>query len=54
VKARGYELLPARYRQRTFKDVRHDTPREIIKDVLRLEEEITTRARALSETLEES
>jgi len=47
-----YELVPARYRQRMVKEkAYHERPREIIGEILRLEEEIVNRAHALSEKL---
>lgn len=51
IKVRGYELLPARYRQQRVEAESHDHPDDIIESVLQLEEQIVKRAQALRQRM---
>jgi type I restriction enzyme M protein len=54
VKAKGYELLPGKYRGQTSEIKCHDDPKDILSKVLQLEEAIISRGRRLRSKLRSS
>ncbi len=51
IRENGWQLMPGRYKPVRLDAVEHDTPVEILADVIRMEVEITERAKALLEGL---
>jgi type I restriction enzyme M protein len=45
----GYELMPARYKAQKIQIVTHDSPAQVIDDILKVEDEIQARLKALRE-----
>jgi type I restriction enzyme M protein len=48
----GWKLMPARYKSRRIGKVKHDSPTDILSDVITLETEIAGRAKALRSVLQ--
>jgi hypothetical protein len=47
----GNVLTPGRYREQQAEAVKHDTPADIVKDVLKVEEKIAAKLRGLQKQL---
>ncbi len=51
IRENAWQLMPGRYKPVRLDAVEHDAPADILADVIRMEKEITERAKALMERL---